>query len=205
LAITLDELKALATGDGLEYVAATDRPTLIVSFAGKTGSRQFSITIDQDGRFFQLRTIDFDHCTAGNPNLQVVLRAICEMDFVLRLTKFGWDPADGEVMAYLDVWLGDAKPSRDQFNAWVSNFTNAIDMGHDRLHRTMETGIDPRGFGCMDYRTEQGHDPNLVHKPLSAAPTPVPAPTSSPVPTTEAPAPTPQPVPDDTSLGPDRI
>lgn len=145
MTISMDELKTLATGAGLNYFVDPSRPAILMGFKGMFGSYQLVALVELDGRFVQLRTVGYGNCPVGHPHLEAVLRVIGELDYKLRLTKFGWDPADGEIVGYADLWLEDATVTQAQFIALLRAFVPAIDVGHDRLTKTMATGIDPEG------------------------------------------------------------
>jgi hypothetical protein len=147
LAISLDKLKSLASGAGLKYFMAPDRPALLAGFGGLTGSYQVLMLVELDGRFLQFRTLAYASCPAGNPHLEAVLKVLGELDYKLRLTKFGWDPTDGEIVAYADLWLEDGTLTQKQFEAMLGAFLPAIDLGHERIQKTIDTGVDPEAGG----------------------------------------------------------
>jgi len=68
----------------------------------------------------------------------------------------GWDPTDGEIVGYADLWLEDATLTQQQFGAMLGAFIPAIDLGHARIVTTMETGVDPEGSGGPGVATSQG-------------------------------------------------
>jgi hypothetical protein len=145
--ITLDELKSLADRQGLKYFLAPDRPAIAMGFTGLNGSYQVLMMVELDGRFIQFRTLGYGHCPSGHPHLEAVLRVLGALDYKLRLTKFGWDPTDGEIVGYADLWLEDARLTQQQFTTMLNAFLPAIDMGHVRIAKTLETGVDPEGSG----------------------------------------------------------
>ena len=148
MALTLDKLKQLATAEGLKFMAAPERQALLLMFSGMNGgSYQVVMPVELDGRFLQFRTVAYMHCTLDNPNLGAVLRVIGDLDYRLRLTKFGWDPSDGEIVGYADLWLEDATLTQKQFSAMLHVYLPAIDLAHARLTTTMETGRDPEAGG----------------------------------------------------------
>ncbi len=148
MSITLDQLKSLASGEGLKYFLAPDKPSLLLGFSGLKGSYQVMMLLELDGRFLQFRTMGYDSCPIGHPHVDAVLRVLGALDYKLRLTKFGWDPTDGEVVAYADLWLEDGTLTQKQFAAMLAAYLPAVDLGHERIHKTIETGIDPEGFGA---------------------------------------------------------
>jgi Putative bacterial sensory transduction regulator len=143
--ISVDQLKSLAKAEGLGFFVDPNRPAILLNFSGHDGSYQVVMLVELDGRFIQFRTIGYAKCPSDHPNLAAVLRVLGEMDYRLRLTKFGWDPADGEVVGYVDLWLEDATLTQKQFGAMLRALLPAIDMGRARITKTMETGVDPDG------------------------------------------------------------
>jgi hypothetical protein len=147
VAITLDKLKSLASAEGLKYFLAPDRPAILAGFGGLTGSYQVLMMVELDGRFMQFRTLGYASCPASHPHLEAVLKVLGALDYKLRLTKFGWDPSDGEIVGYADLWLEDGTLTQKQFKAMLGAFLPAIDLGHDRIQKTIDTGVDPEGAG----------------------------------------------------------
>ncbi len=141
--MTFDELKKLAEGAGLTYFVAPDRPMLMMGFGGLNGHYQVVVPLELDGRFVQFRTLRYQYCPSDNPHLEAVLRVLGELDYQLRLTKFGWDPSDGEIAAYADVWLEDGTITQKQFSGILGCFLPGIDFNYPRITKTIETGTDP--------------------------------------------------------------
>lgn len=145
MAITLDELKALVEAEGLKYFLAPDKPALFLGFGGLTGSYQVLMLVELDGHFLQFRTLGYASCPVGRPHLEAVLKVLGALNYELRLTKFGWDPSDGEIVGYADLWLADGTLTQKQFSAMLAAYVPGIDMGHDRIQKTIDTGVDPQG------------------------------------------------------------
>jgi hypothetical protein len=143
VAITLDELKKLLDTEGVKYFIAPDEPLLMMNFTGLTGNYQVALHLELDGRFLQFRTIGYLRCPADHPHLEAVLRVLGQLDYQLRLTKFGWDPSDGEIVGYADLWLDDGSVTQGQFSAMLHSFLPGIDFNHQRVETTIETGTDP--------------------------------------------------------------
>jgi hypothetical protein len=141
--ITLDDLRTLLTTEGVKYFISPDQPLLSMGFTGLTGQYQMVMSIDLDGRFLQFRTMGYLRCPADHAHLEAVLRVLGHLDYQLRLTKFGWDPADGEIVGYADLWLEDATLGQAQFSAMLHCFLSGIDLNHGRIEKTIETGTDP--------------------------------------------------------------
>lgn len=156
MTITIDKLKSLAEHQGLKYFIAPDRPALMMGFGGVAGSYQVIMLVELDGRFLQFRTVGYGQCPSDHPHVEAVLRVLGALDYKLRVTKFGWDPSDGEIVGYADLWLEDATLTQQQFAAMLGAFIPAIDQGHARIAKTIETGVDPEGSGGPGAGTSTG-------------------------------------------------
>ncbi|MFZ0493705.1 MAG: YbjN domain-containing protein [Acidimicrobiia bacterium] len=143
MAMTLDELQGLLDKEGIKYFLAPGQPVLMAGFAGMFGHYQVLIKLEVDGTFLQFRTLGYLNCEAGHESLDEVLKVIGELNFKTRLMKLGWDPSDGEIVAYADIWLVDAKLTLEQLKRMIGNFMPAIDIAHKRIKETIETGRDP--------------------------------------------------------------
>jgi hypothetical protein len=143
MAIDIERLQALCKGENLKYFLAPDRPMVMLGFGGLNGRYQVVIPIEVDGRFLQVRTVGYLHCPADHPAVDEVLQILGHLNFQFRMTKFGWDPSDGEIVAYTDVWVEDGDLTQKQFSALLRSLLPAIDLNYKRLTETMETGKDP--------------------------------------------------------------
>lgn len=145
MTISLDQLKSLVQAEGLGFFEDPRRPAILVNFSGNNGAYMVVMLVELDGRFVQFRTIGYGSCPPDHKNLLPVLRVLGEMDYRYRLTKFGWDPADGEIVGYADLWLEDGTLTQRQLAAMLRAYLPAIDQARPRIARTVETGIDPDG------------------------------------------------------------
>jgi len=143
MTITLDQLKSLVQAEGLAFFEDPRRPAILLNFTGNNGAYMIVMIVELDGRFIQFRTLGYGSCPADHENLLPVLKVLGDMDYRYRLTKFGWDPADGEIVGYADLWLEDNTLTQRQLAAMLRAFLPAIDQGRPRIARTIETGIDP--------------------------------------------------------------
>jgi hypothetical protein len=148
--MTFDDLKKLAEGEGLRYFVAPDRPMLLMGIGGLNGNYQIVAPLELDGRFLQFRPLGYASCPASHPNVEAVLRVLGDLNFKLRLTKFGWDPADGEIAAYADVWLEDGTLTQKQFAGILGLYVPGLDLNHPRIATTIESGVDPGEFRPED-------------------------------------------------------
>lgn len=161
MALKLDDLKKLCEGEKLKYFIDPDRPVVMMGFGGIHGRYQVIVALEVDGRFLQVRTISYLHCPADHPHIVPVLKILGHLNYRLRMIKFGWDPSDGEIVAYADVWLEDGRLTQSQFGALFKSIIPAMDLNYKRLTETMETGTDPG-----DVQTSAGSLPPEIAEAL---------------------------------------
>lgn len=149
MTISVDQLTSLVKAEGLNFFVDPSRPAILLNFNGHNGAYMMVMLVELDGRFMQFRTIGYGSCPANHAHVDAVLGVLLEMDYRLRLTKFGWDPNDGEIVAYADLWLEDATLTQKQLAAMLRAFLPAIDLGRARINATMATGVDPEGTSVV--------------------------------------------------------
>ena len=143
MALTLDGLKTLLEAVQLQYFIAPDRPNVMLHIQGTFGRYQILILLECNGEFVQFRTIGYLNCPADHRHLSEVLKAIGAMNYIRRLVKFGWDAADGELVAFADLWLMDSTLTLGQFHRMLDNYIGVADQACARISLIMETGKDP--------------------------------------------------------------
>ena len=141
--MTMDQLQGLVRGQDLKYFVDPDRPALLLTVQGLHGIYRFVILLQDDGEFLQFRSLTYLHCTTGHRHLSEVLKVLGEINITKRLVKFGWDPSDGEIIAYADVWILDGTLTSQQFARMLENYLPTIDLGYGRIKATLESGTDP--------------------------------------------------------------
>ena len=150
MAMTLDELKKLFDAEGIKYFVDPDRPALLATFRGVGDPHRVVAKLEVGGKFLQLRTIGWLSCPDDHSSVSAVLKAIGAENYLRRLVKLGWDPSDGEIVAYADVWLMDGKLTQQQFSRILHNYLPVIDMAYRRLEKAIETAHDPGDMGLED-------------------------------------------------------
>ncbi|MBK5965996.1 hypothetical protein CCR95_18415 [Thiocystis minor] len=143
MAITLEELHALASDSGLNVFVDRDRNTVLLMMQGIFGSHNTLMSVELEGQFFQIRTLGALYCPADHPNWSAVVKLLATVNYQTRFVKFGWDPSDGEINAAGDVWIMDGTLTAKQFERIRLNFFPIIDLNFQRLRLTMDTGQDP--------------------------------------------------------------
>lgn len=143
MAMTLQDLTSLLDRAELQYFTDPRNPTVMMQFGGMTGSFQMVAMLQLGGEFLQFRTINNPRCPKDHPHSAVMLQALAHMNYQMRFVKLGWDPQDGELVAYGDVWLTDQKLDDKAFHRIMQALVPGIDFGLGRLRVIMDTGKDP--------------------------------------------------------------
>lgn len=158
MAMTMEQLQNRMDEEGLRYFIDPKQPALMFSGRGHNGRYNFIVSLENDGCFLQVRTIGFLQSPAEHPHLAVVLQALAEINYRVRLVKFGWDASDGEIVAYGDAWIMDGTLTQAQFSRILANYLPSVDENYWRIKTALEAGKDP-GFEETRRRVEQPSDP----------------------------------------------
>jgi hypothetical protein len=143
MAISFAQLQDLLKKEGYRYLIAPDQPLIRFTVAGRFGRYDIAIFLQEQGVFFQFRTIGYLRCPADHPNLKGVLQTLAAINYQMRYLKLGWDPASGEIAGYGDGWVMDNQVTQQQFHQMLGNFLPGIDNSYPRLKTALETGKDP--------------------------------------------------------------
>jgi len=154
MALTLEQLRRLADQEKFRYFMDPSRPVLLAGVQGLVGNYQFVMALELEGQFLQFRTMNYLKCPADHPNVGAVLRLIGELDYKLRFVKVGWDPNDGEIVVYGDVWIMDGSLTQQQFSRLLGNYMPALDQNYKRFTQILETGRDPGPMSIEDLLKE---------------------------------------------------
>ena len=140
---TLPQLRELLEGHDLRYYLIPDQEGVMLTVVGTENRFQFRILLEADGEFLQFRSDGYLFCPQGHPNLMTTLQVLGAANYRLRLMKFGWDPTDGEIAAYVDLWIMDAEITQDQFGRMADAFMSILDDEYAVFKAAMESGIGP--------------------------------------------------------------
>jgi len=143
MALTFDQLQQLMKGEKLNYFIAPDRPVLKFGIKGSFGKYDIIVHIPEEGRFLQLRTVGYSSCPKDSTHLGAVLQVLATVNYMKRLVKLGWDPADGEIVAYADLWVMDNQVTQEQFSRMMGIYLSSVDQAYYRIKAAAETGSDP--------------------------------------------------------------
>jgi hypothetical protein len=146
----LPQLRELLDTEGLRYYLIPDREGVMLNLNGEFGKFQFMILLEAEGEFLQFRSMEYLYCPRDNANLDATLQTLGELNYRLRLMKFGWDPADGEIAAYVDLWIMDAVITQGQFSRMVQAYMTILDDEYPKLKKAVEDGVGPADSGGSD-------------------------------------------------------
>ncbi|MBN1417601.1 MAG: YbjN domain-containing protein [Planctomycetes bacterium] len=161
MALTMDQLRALFDKEGLRYFVDPQGPRMMFGVGGLNGPFQIMVALDLEGRFLQIRTLNYHFCPASHANLLAVLRTMTTINYTTRFIKFAWDANDGEVVAYADTWIMDGTLTQEQIHRILGNFIPVIDLAIARIRQAMETGEDPGEMTPEKAFAARLSDPNL--------------------------------------------
>lgn len=152
----LPQLRELLEAEGLRYYLIPDREGVMLNLKGEHGRFQFMILLEEGGEFLQFRSMEYLYCPKDHPNLEATLQTLGELNYRLRLMKFGWDPTDGEIAAYVDLWIMDAEITQEQFSRMAQAYMNILDDEFPKLQAAIESGVAPGGSGEEDQSEDSG-------------------------------------------------
>jgi hypothetical protein len=140
MAIQLADVQKLLREMGMKSFCDTEQGVIWFGTRGERGSYQVTVTKDMEGKFLQLRSMDYAHCPADHPHCDTLHRLLGEINYLKRVIKFGWDKKDGEVAAYADVIIGDGGLSQNQLHLVLGFFLGSLDECNPRIQQVIQTG-----------------------------------------------------------------
>ena len=141
----LPDLRQMLETEGLRYYLIPDQEGVLLNVRGTEGKYQFKILLELEGEFLQFKSVEYLYCPKGHPHLDATLQVLGEANYRLRLMKFGWDPVDGEIAAYADVWMKDAVITQGQFSQMANVYMSIMDDEYPKIKAAMESGVGPGG------------------------------------------------------------
>jgi len=150
MTLTMEMIKSLTEGEGLKYFLDPNRDALMMGARGVNGSYQLLLLLEVDGKFIQFRSMNYHSCPEGHEHLEATLKVLGDLNFRLRFVKFGWDPSDGEIAVYGDVWIEDGDITQKQFGRMVHAYLSMMDLNYARIDKVIQTGEDSGGLENPD-------------------------------------------------------
>lgn len=150
MAYNLSRLRELLDAEELHYFLLPEREGVVLTLQGDNGRFQFTILVEVDGEFLQFRSLEYLYCPKDHPNLHTTLQVLGELNYRLRLLKFGWDPQDGEIAVYADLWMMDAEITEEQFSRMAQSYMSIMDSEYPGIKAAIDSGIEPEDSGETD-------------------------------------------------------
>ncbi len=143
MAISNGDLQTLLGNEGMNFFVHPQTNALLFNFTGMFARHQAVVSLQSDGTFLQFRSLGYSKCEPSHPNILAVLQVLGQINYLRKSVKFGWDPNDGEIVAYVDHAIEDGGVSQAQFHQLLWVFLVVIDLSSKRLADTLATGRDP--------------------------------------------------------------
>jgi hypothetical protein len=143
MAITFERLQELLRGEGLAFFIDPGHPRIMLGGVGLHGTYHLGIALEADGQFLQFRSLQLLRCPPQSPNLKTMLEVITRINYQYRFLKLAWDPNDGEIVMYGDLWVADNTVTQAQFHTMMGNYLSGLDVHSFRIRQALETGKDP--------------------------------------------------------------
>ena len=113
-----------------------------ILFALRCGSGNLEMVAGVDRDVLQFRTVRM--LTAPGQNYRtVLLRALVDLNWRYKLAKFAFDASDAEVVAYVDMYLANAKLTPRQLRRATDVLRSVVWPGKERCEKIVATGVDP--------------------------------------------------------------
>lgn len=135
---TIEELRQFLNSKNVKYLYDSQKETFIVSFTPHV----VLIRLEESGEFLQFRTLNFYQYKSGK-YLSSILEMLASINYRRKLVKFGYDTEDGEINGCIDIPIEDANFTSTQFFRCMAALLEALEEGHERIIKILETGKDP--------------------------------------------------------------
>lgn len=142
MSMTIKNLAKLMEKTGFKIYKDTEKERIVLLASGNNGKFMYIVLLQNDGTFFQLRTLGYLKCPPDSNNLETVLKIMSDINYKTKLVKFCWDHIDGEIVVFADAWLADDKLSTEQLKKIVFTCFVATDIYYPRIKKAIDTGQD---------------------------------------------------------------
>jgi hypothetical protein len=116
--------------------------TLLITLPHRGQMMVVYVHLLEEGGYLRYR-IPFYLDLSKTPYRARVIEKLLELNYNIKLLKFGMDPTDGEVSVEINLPLDDGVPTRRQLHRCMFYLTNPAMQERDNLLTLMETGIYP--------------------------------------------------------------
>lgn len=142
MATSLDQLADFLQRDGWLFRLDSDSERIVCRGDGANERWRIELRLSEDGHCLHLRVPRIVN-VADSPHAALVMTALLELHFQLKLGRFGMDPSDGEVDCEVIVPLEDAPLTYRQFRRCLGTLLLLVDQQAPRLRTLLATGRDP--------------------------------------------------------------
>ncbi len=97
--------------------------------------------VSEDGTMFQLRTVGLFR-DGDRDNTLAVQSLLLDLNRRYKMVKFVYDPTDGEVVAWVDVYLGQGELTSVQVDRCLTTLSTVALPQRDRIRTMATTGED---------------------------------------------------------------
>lgn len=108
----------------------------------KDGDLPTIFAVVRDGSIVQMRSLGLMRAE-GQSYRRELLSALMHMNYEQKLIKFGFDPRDGEIVAYIDLYVGDSDITDKQLRRCIRTYEMSVTRARNRFQRIQSTGEDP--------------------------------------------------------------
>jgi hypothetical protein len=141
MAITLNDLKSMLQRPQVRIFTDEDN-TLLYPFVHGGQPLNVEAQLIEAGDYLRLRIPYFLSCQECQDRSALLTR-LMELNYSLKMLKFGYDPQDGEVTVSIEIPLEDNELTARQVHRCMYMLTSVAVQERDRLLNWMRTGIYP--------------------------------------------------------------
>jgi hypothetical protein len=145
MTISQDNLTRLLKECGVEPLPPLKRQKeTAIPFILREGGESIHVLafLINDGRIVQFRTLNLVRAS-GQRHRAALLTGLLRATLQYKLVKFTLDFNDGEVIAYIDMFLGDAEFTRRQCRRCIDTLRRVVVPSKKRFEKLAQTGVDP--------------------------------------------------------------
>lgn len=165
--VTLDTLARYLDRDEWRYDMDPEGSCIRTGFRGDHATYRAMVLLDAEKQRVRFIVPNYLNLTKIADKTRILER-LMELNMQYILLKFGYDPADGEVRAEIDVPVNDSNLSYEGFRRCLYCLLTAVDEEYPEMMRLMwgTSGKEKRGEGFSGGESSPGSDPDSGGKTL---------------------------------------
>lgn len=126
MAITKEQVERALDQVGLKHHKVEDH--ILILMGAENTNLQLLVGVFEDGEYIDVSALKISECDSDSPNLEAVLEVLAHANYRYRLTKFGWDPSDGEIRARTCLPIEDnTRVTAEQMRGLIGMLTAVVD------------------------------------------------------------------------------